>query len=99
MAEPQDRNIVPDKDDIANHPEKQMTGGALGTGKEQQGDQPTAGRRKSDQASVVAPTPRSVKDLPAGQGTDPRTQDQQSAGEEKAERTVDKGDADRRVKE
>lgn len=68
MAATRDLNIVPDKDDNANHPEKQMTGGALGTGKEQQGDQPNGSRPKSDQASVVAPTPQSVKDLPAGQG-------------------------------
>ncbi len=98
MDESRDRNIVKDQHDIANHPEKQMTGGALGTGTKQRGDQPD-GQPKSDQASVVAPTPRSAKNLPAGQGTDPTKQDQQSAREEKADRTVDKGDTDRRMKD
>lgn len=95
MVEPRDRNTVKDRDDVANHPGEQVTGGAQGSGKKRQGERPGAGKPESDQASVVAPTPRSVKQLPAGQGTDPTKQDQQSGQETNADRTVDRGDADR----
>jgi hypothetical protein len=57
-------------------------------------------------AAVVAPTPAQARKparapeahKPAGQGADPTKQDQQDGRETRADRTVDKGEADRRVR-
>ena len=54
---------------------------------------------ETDPGSLVAPAVGSSQQLPAGQGSDPTTLDQENAKEQELGGTVDKGEADRRVRE